>query len=1028
MIPGIIDLIFLRLVIPFVLFVVTVVRYNGFSFVYLLFLLACPLLARPKCPKSTTKVQVYLILLITLSCVFTLSHPTLHIVLTVAPPYENALRTCQDASIAAQIGVQRLEGMLPYRAMRLVLPDIFILSVAVASLVYFSRRRRVPSTLLSSNNALSAAENSVVSHNTDDLEHNKPSPLEAAVLTKTLSVMKNKHVDQNYFNFTKSWNESQKKLWRAWAMDSLRMLTTVLLVCFAGITSPSLLSGVYLLSFLAICTYWACRNEVSPIPFASLRIFLLVYSGLHVCLYYLYQFPFFQAFCTDGSFLARLLGLHYIMRTSCEKPGEIIFPSTFRVVDCLAPPITMLLYYVLVLEVRRWLDSHPHVSSQPMDNADTVPTISESVSSGKLLNPAVTFTDSCSSTKLTTTVSAPFNDCGNKDMTLKDQSNVNIDNSELHLNQNLIQEHNLSKQSTSIGQEKNHLSPGISQNKEDLLTDCQNHVPKSSSVFPHQVNALHLQSENNPNEGFLSPPVEPHFDALFGLTPPFATYMYGWSGNNLTTERPFLLSLHYSAIKNSYILTLIAMMAWAVVYRSWLSFILLLSACILWIVPKSRAACLYSSPLIVLYAIVLILIQYIYGLNLNSDELPQAVTPDGFQLSELGMQRSDHCVGSLALQTVHNATVDWGSIYRIPCIFGGTGPRNDTMILNNRTVVEKEHNITEDSIVECIVQNSLGTVHDFAYLSVRPDSKAWGIKHGVSDRYSYCQSYSTILPKSSVCYSFIENIANEYKEPYLISRSRLYSNEISDEAIRNLFTSWDELLSSSSSSPVHLSHVFNDSQFHNYSSDAFESLNTSVRKSRDIVNTISLSSSSSNNNTAAWRCINLAKHLTCAISYPRCELTDLDRKSTSVIEYPVCLKHCLAVTGLFCFSSLNMLNNSALDRLLDIIPQNESSMTSNLMKTGWSELINVPEAKNQSLPLSFFDSEVDGTSNPFYICSSYNSYIMSVEPSTKSVCTRLPIENKNPTNFNEESKKTPVEENSSACLINHFVEKHFSTV
>ncbi|CAH8569332.1 unnamed protein product [Schistosoma turkestanicum] len=106
-----------------------------------------------------------------------------------------------------------------------------------------------------------------------------------------------------------------------------------------------------------------------------------------------------------------------------------------------------------------------------------------------------------------------------------------------------------------------------------------------------------------------------------------------------------------------------------------------------------------------------------------------------------------------------------------------------------------------------------------------------------------------------------------------------------------------------------------------------------------------------------------------------------------------------------------MLNNSALDRLLDIIPQNESSMTSNLMKTGWSELINVPEAKNQSLPLSFFDSEVDGTSNPFYICSSYNSYIMSVEPSTKSVCTRLPIENKNPTNFNEESKKTPVEEN-----------------
>ncbi|KAH9591775.1 hypothetical protein MS3_00003931 [Schistosoma haematobium] len=653
MIPGIIDLIFLRFVIPFVLFIVTVVRYNGFSFIYLLFLLACPLLARPKCPRSTTKVQVYLILLITLSCIFTLSHPTLHIVLTVAPPYENALRTCEDASIAAQIGVQRLEGMLPYRAMRLVLPDIFILSVAVASLVYFSRRRRVPSALLSSTNALSAAENSIVSHNSDESEHNfKP------------SATKDKQLDRTHFNFTRFWNENQKRLWRAWAMDSLRMLITVLLVCFAGITSPSLPSCVYLLSFLATCTYWACRNRVSSTPFASLRIFLLVYSGLHVCLYYLYQFPFFQAFCKDGSFLARLLGLYYIMHTSCKKPGEIIFPSSFRVVDCLAPPITMLLYYVLVLETRRWLDSHSSVSSQPLfrnnirdstfpsevppschdENVDDVnmPSTRELVSQENL--PAVTSSDSFS-TNLTTTVSALPTDRGNENITSKDQSYV-----ELHSNQNLIQKHSPSKQCTTGDQEEKSLPRGISHIRGEVSTDCTSHVPKSLTNFPHQTTALHLEAKNNSNEGFLSPPVEPHFDALFGLTPPFATYMYGWSGNNVTTERPFLLSLHYSAIKNSYILTLIAMMAWAVVYRSWLSFILLLSACILWIVPKSRAACLYSSPLIVLYAIVLILIQYIYGLNLNSDELPQAVTPDGIQLSELGMQRSDHCVGALALQ------------------------------------------------------------------------------------------------------------------------------------------------------------------------------------------------------------------------------------------------------------------------------------------------------------------------------------------------------------------------------------------
>lgn len=80
------------------------------------------------------------------------------------------------------------------------------------------------------------------------------------------------------------------------------------------------------------------------------------------------------------------------------------------------------------------------------------------------------------------------------------------------------------------------------------------------------------------------------------------------------------------------------------------------------------------------------------------------------------------------------------------------------------------------------------------------------------------------------------------------------------------------------------------SQSNNYLSDSFKSSNISFIKSNHVVDTISLSNSSS----AAWRCINLAKHLTCATSYPRCEITNTDRKSTSVfansyIEYPVCL-------------------------------------------------------------------------------------------------------------------------------------------
>lgn len=55
-------------------------------------------------------------------------------------------------------------------------------------------------------------------------------------------------------------------------------------------------------------------------------------------------------------------------------------------------------------------------------------------------------------------------------------------------------------------------------------------------------------------------------------------------------------------IRHSYVLSLIMMMAWAITYHCWLSFIWLVLACLIWLVMDSRKACLMLSPFIVIYA------------------------------------------------------------------------------------------------------------------------------------------------------------------------------------------------------------------------------------------------------------------------------------------------------------------------------------------------------------------------------------------------------------------------------------------
>lgn len=92
-----------------------------------------------------------------------------------------------------------------------------------------------------------------------------------------------------------------------------------------------------------------------------------------------------------------------------------------------------------------------------------------------------------------------------------------------------------------------------------------------------------------------------------------------------------------SELQNLLIIVFVFVKAWSITYHSWLTFVLLLWASIMWMLPNQRRAMLRSSPFLVLYAEFLLIAQYVYGMNLTDEELPQTI--QGLNLKQIGFEK-----------------------------------------------------------------------------------------------------------------------------------------------------------------------------------------------------------------------------------------------------------------------------------------------------------------------------------------------------------------------------------------------------
>ncbi|XP_064437032.1 piezo-type mechanosensitive ion channel component 1 isoform X1 [Mirounga angustirostris] len=117
-------------------------------------------------------------------------------------------------------------------------------------------------------------------------------------------------------------------------------------------------------------------------------------------------------------------------------------------------------------------------------------------------------------------------------------------------------------------------------------------------------------------------------------------------------EPSALHSLGHLIMDQSYVCALVAMMVWSITYHSWLTFVLLLWACLIWTVRSRHQTAMLCSPFILLYGLALCGLRYVWAMDLRP-ELPATLGP--VSLRQLGLEHSRYpCLdlGAMLLYTL----------------------------------------------------------------------------------------------------------------------------------------------------------------------------------------------------------------------------------------------------------------------------------------------------------------------------------------------------------------------------------------
>ncbi|XP_042826522.1 piezo-type mechanosensitive ion channel component 1 isoform X5 [Panthera tigris] len=583
------------LLLPFALLAACLCRFNALSLVYLLFLLLLPWFPGPSPHSVPGHTGRLLRALLLFSLLFLAAHLAFQICLHTVPRLDQLLGpSCSPWQILSQhVGVTRLDLKDIPNAVRLVAPDLGVLVVSAVCLGLCGRLAR-------------EARRSQPAQEQDDEDREADAGSPAGPRGAPVPAPKQRSRLATRFQVTAHW-----------LLVAAGRTLAILLLALAGIAQPSAFSGVYFLVFLATCTWWACHFPIGPLGSSTLCVIVGCFGAGHLICVYCYQTPFAQAVLPPAGIWARVFGLKALVTYSnCSGPNVLVLDTSHDWPVYVSPGVLLLLYYtvtsLLKLCTHQPLDQRKeaagrdeeqeveltHVDQWPQGRARAAATKEEGAT--QRVPPTTTGpdweTDSCTVHDLT------------------GHSPVRQRPRECH-----------------------------------AARGCPGTPPAAGG----EIAGLHSWHPGDLPRG----------QSRTGVGAILSDLSFHGLGNQdvervhprLSEPRDVspLHGLGHLIMDQSYVCALIAMMVWSITYHSWLTFVLLLWACLIWTVRSRHQLAMLCSPFILLYGLALCGLRYVWAMDLRP-ELPTTLGP--VSLRQLGLEHTRYPCLDLGAMLLYNLT------------------------------------------------------------------------------------------------------------------------------------------------------------------------------------------------------------------------------------------------------------------------------------------------------------------------------------------------------------------------------------